>query len=354
MSANTSKPRQIKPWPELTGLLPLLKADDGISRSSMNIHLDMTNVSNVDAIGLSIFLAKTAQIFLFGKRRLFLTDPKNKKIHEKLRHLNFYGILEALGLIVEKSRDLFSEIASEDCDVESGKIKSIESQNSYNNIICILPKIDGGRAEEIARIKREIKIFFKKDELHQFAHEQVMIILLELVKNTLDHSGMPALLGLKLNLSENGSNCFSFVYCDTGEGICHSVRRHMEKLASESINDMEATQSDKALRKIKFNRLAEKGSFADFIQWALQPGNSTKRGNGINFGLGLMLIVEASKKCGFRVSVKDADTMIVLTELLASNENGISSPYTHSLIRQLGVKSCASPLLVFHGELNLE
>lgn len=307
------------------------------------MHLDMSNVNKVDAIGLSIFIAQVHQIFFDREFQLIVTEPKNKKVAEELKILKFQDLLSALGILSDAHRDLFSlSYESDQNDGKTGKIR-----NDFNKIIHILPSSADKRTGEISRIKSEVKEFFRHDLDEKFSHQQVMIILVELVKNTLDHSGKAALLALKMTLSGNGSKHFSFTYSDTGDGICHSVRRHMASLAGV------ATTADTEINSGRVKRLAAKGSFADLLQWALKPGNSTKHGNGVNLGLGLMLIVEASKHSNIRLTLKDADTSMVLTELL-SQVHGDTAPYSHALIRQLGVKTCASPMLIFHGEIDIE
>ena len=333
-----SKPRQIKPWPDLTGLLPLLRAEEALTKArAARIHLDMSNVNKVDAIGLSIFIAQVCQILAGKEFQPVLTEPKNKRIARELEELGFQNLLAELNILSSEHQDLFSP----NLTIDGAKTKKI--RGSFNKIICVSPISAVNRSNEIARIKSEIKEFLSNDKNESFPHQQVMIILVELVKNTLDHSGNAALLALKLESSREGISQFSFAYSDTGLGICHSVRRHMAKLVTSEIPNGDISDARGQISEIR--RLAAKGSFADLLQWALKPGNSTKHGNGINLGLGLMLIVEASRNCNVRVTVKDADTSMVLTELL--------SP-THSLIRRLGVKTCAAPMLIFYGEIDLE
>jgi len=343
-----AKPRQIKPWPDLTGLLPLLKSSDiSAGRPSQRFHIDLSFVRRVDAIGLAIFLARLTQS-ISASSDATVTLPRADLPAQKLGELEFEAILKTLALQTEEYRDLFT------LKRESTKFRSVMLTHLPNNeraalekILCIIPDKNLSRTTQISNIKTKIKDFFRLDHGRNFAHEQVMSILLELVKNTLDHSGRPAILAMKMNVNRGDDARFSFVYCDTGEGICSSVRKHLEP--NKEKNQKE-TQSE-LHRQSEKSRLAEKGGFPDLVHWALQPGNSTKGGNGVNFGLGLMLIVEASHSAGFRLSVRDADTVVELTELVQMRAEGELSHYTHSLIRQLCVKTCSSPILMFHGEL---
>lgn len=348
MASNAPKPRQLKPWPELTGVMPLLSAmDTSTKRRGGKVHLDLTNVYRVDALGLSILIARVAQTLASLNGELILSMPKEMAAHSLINSLGLLEHLGHLGLMPNTERSLFDEPVSD--SVWPGEMQH-QNRNDEDGLvermISIVPASDGKRDEVIARIKSEVKQFLRRDQKRQFAHEQIMVVLLELVKNTIDHSGSPAMLGLRLCYDSNDRAHFSFIYCDTGPGICNSVRRHMEGLAASRADGLQPSE-----QIFRLGRLSQKGSFSDLIHWALQPGNSTKIGNGVNFGLGLMLIIEASKRCGFRLSVKDADSMVMLTELSSLNAKENSAPYSHAQIRQLGVAMCASPLLMFHGEL---
>jgi hypothetical protein len=302
----------------------------------------MAQLRRVDALGLAVFIARMVQTLDGCDSNLTFTAPINENLSRKLDAMGFKRHLKSLGVAPEEHRDLFT-------DNETIEVPSMPTSTSllteYDEIICVQEEASVPRGEQLKRIKAQIKSFLKKDEARTFAHEQVMIILLELAKNTLDHSGRPAVIGLRLASAGSAVPKFSFVYCDTGDGICHSVRRHMEDLSTSGLEE------NSAELVVNYGRLAKKGSFSDFIHWALKPGNSTKRGNGVNLGLGLMLIVQASKHCGFRLSVKDADTMLALTELANSRDGELASPHTHALIRQLGVNTCTAPMLMFHGEI---
>lgn len=118
------------------------------------------------------------------------------------------------------------------------------------------------------------------------------------------------------------------IVIDTGEGICLNVRKHFAMCLKE--ND------DSAKREV------EKGSASDFLYKALQSGFSTKRGNGVNHGMGLTLITQGAAGCGFNVLLKDADSIIDLTSLI--------EPYSHGRMRSKFSRSTAPNLLMFHFE----
>jgi hypothetical protein len=331
-----AKPRQLKPWPDLTGILPLLKAEELKLKTNEVGHIDMENVYDVDALGLAIYLAKLKQITSDSKGALLFSPAIDDEVISKLDSLSFYDLLRSI-CEIKVHQDLFS--------LKNDPVKKVVPllSGDVEKIIHIRCSSGMSREQKISEIKIKLKNFLNLDVPRRFAHEQVMVVLLELVKNTLDHSHCDAFLGLQIK-----GNKFRFNYADTGGGVAVSVRKFLFETSIKTLND------GKVLDSARLERLAVKGGFADFIQWALKPGNSTKLGNGINFGFGLMMIVEASKNCGVRLAIRDADTYLVLTH---SNRNAATAPdqgITHTLIRQRGVTTNGQPLLLFHGDLILE
>jgi hypothetical protein len=333
-----AKPRQLKPWPELTGILPLLKADEPRLKQSEVGHLDLENVTAVDALGLTIYLAKLSQFITRQTGDFYFSMPMDEDVRHQLTSLNFLSHLRAIANI-QPYRDIFSVVET----FEPVYKDDSNVQKSIQEEIIRISLSSCDRESEIARVKYEMKNFFKRDKDKRFAHEQAMVILLELVKNTLDHSGTDAFLGLRLD-----SKKFHFNYADTGVGISNSVRQHLTHSAEKLQSSGQPNESALALR------LATKGSFADIIQWAFKGGNSTKIGNGVNFGFGLMLIVEAARNCGMRLALRDADTYLLFTELNRKENPKSSGHLSHSYIRQRCVTTSAPPLLLFQGELELE
>lgn len=328
-----AKPRQLKPWPELLGLLPLLKEEEPRLRQNEIGHLDLENVFEVDSLGLTIYLAKLAQYVSGGHPELFLSLPINHQAASRLERLNFQILLSKIGKI-RTYEDMFSARPPTALNVGASDIVVLEEIIHVQAVGLVR------RDMEISRIKKKIKEFLNRDKSEKFAHQQIMVVLLELVKNTLDHSASDAFLGLQIE-----NNKFSFNYADTGSGIASSVRKYLNIQAEKMKENGELIES------AKLGRLSEKGAFADFIQWALKPGNSTKIGNGINFGFGLMMITQASKNCGIRLAIRDADTYLVLTQAGGKDDSSIDS-VSHAFIRQRGVTTSAPPLLLFHGVLD--
>lgn len=326
------KPRNIKAWPELTSFAPLLSMGDArAGRSPSRFNLDFSLVNSVDALGLSIFLARLAQMKGAMSRDIYtLTLPVDQKIVDRLSELKLEENLASLGLNLGMERDLFDSLPNT-------KLTSNMTSGSFETIISVVPGEIGQKDRDLIEIRRKIKYFLRQDSDRHFSHEQVLSILMEMIKNTFDHSGRPAVLGLSIRINSN-PGLFSFFYCDTGTGIGRNVRHFIDSLSEENVLGSESNDLSNQMR-----RLSKKGGFADLLHWALRPGNSTKKGNGVNFGLGLMVIVEGAKKLNMKLRLKDADSIWLLSELAV--------PYSHKEIRQKGIVTCSPPLMYFSGDL---
>jgi hypothetical protein len=308
----------------MTGLLPLFKADEPRLRANEPAHLDFENLQTIDSIGAAIYLARTTQYLNTARGILHFQPPMDPNVHMKF---NALGLLSYLGQPAEYY-DLFTQPR----DVGVDRIEKCPTEE----VLAVEASTVVDRSAEISRVKRHIKQYFSLNATKSIPQQQLMVILMELVKNTLDHSNSRAYLGLHTH-----KNTFSFAYADTGAGIIYAVRKFWQAKSAE-LYAQGATEE-----AAKFQRLYSKGSFSDLIHWALQPGNSTKLGNGINFGFGLMMIVEAARNGQIKLAVHDADTYLTLTELPGHHDVKLS----HSVIRQRCVSTTMASILLFHGEL---
>ena len=330
-----AKPRQVNAWPILCGFDPLLADHDGHQNNGSNrIHLHLENVYKVDAVGLCIFLAKLAHICLALESAEFkVFMPLDTRVERALTDLGLHQLLSKIGKISDVEDDLFGSLHTPS---KSLWFSGDKAGQLSETIICVSPAEGVSRSESISTVRREIKKFLEKDVSRRFAREQFMVVIQEMVKNTLDHSNGPAFLALQRS-DNGGRGALSFAYCDSGDGLCRNVRGYIETLVcgnNSNIVDLH-----------QMIRLHQKGGMSDILHWALKSGNSTKKGNGVNCGLGLMLIVEGARNCGIRLIFKDADSIWALSHL--------SVPFTHTKIRACGVKTSAAPLMMFYGDLQL-
>lgn len=335
MEISRTKPHRIDIMMDMSGLLPLLNDFSHVRKeSNSNLHINLSNVRKVDSIGLAILLGL---IFLGkkppGEYGVELISSNLNYVNNRLHQLGIVELLDALHLKNKKSRstiDLFdtSPISSSHISYEQ-ESSDTPFLDGLQKVILFNPRRDTNRQDALDSFSRALKEFMACDAPRTFNHEQIIKVFIELAKNTFDHSFGFGVAGLRLN-SDSRNKTIQFVYCDTGEGICRNVRRHA------ALNLMAGAT---AMREV------EKGSAMDFLYRALQPGFSTRRGNGINHGMGLTLITQGAIGCGFNLLLRDAESIIDLS--------GLKEPYSHSKMRAKSSRSTAPGLLMFHFEREL-
>ena len=116
------------------------------------------------------------------------------------------------------------------------------------------------RQSAINQFIREVKLIVRSEYPRTFNHEQLVLVVLELIKNTYDHSNGVGVLSIEMPTETTG---LLVSYIDTGEPFD--------------------------------------------IDYGSLPGVSSKLGNGINFGLGLPLIVYGTRGAGFDLEIKNTD-----------------------------------------------
>ena len=126
--------------------------------------------------------------------------------------------------------------------------------------IAFIPENYPSRQLALNDFSRQVKAIVRSEEPRTFNHEQVVAMLLELAKNTFDHSSGSGLLTLQMPAD---GLPVSFTYMDTGAAF-----------------DWEASSA---------------------------LGVSEKLGNGVNFGLGLAIVRQGALGAGFELSVEHAD-----------------------------------------------
>lgn len=179
------------------------------------------------------------------------------------------------------------------------------------------------RSESLFGFRNELKTFLNSAQA-KLNRQQILLIFSEMVKNTLDHSDRDATLGIDLDVSVQTKSRLSFSYCEQGLGLSKSLRAHLKE-------------------NREYVGRALKGGFSDLMHWALQPGNSTKSGNGVNFGLGMSMILAAANGIGLTVELIDAASVVSLA--------GLSERHSHLDLRRRFVSCSDFPCFSYVGEL---
>jgi hypothetical protein len=321
-----SKPANLDVMSDVTGLMPLFN-DFPRPETIKNkiVVLNLSNIKKTDSIGLAVLMGLVFSVIERTGSQFRIQRSNQSEINKNMDDLNFFEIFKEFVGNAYIENDLFREGVELENNVKT-------SNSSIQKIIFFNPDRANklNRQETLNSFSKNIKEFLRSLPTKSFNHQQIISIFLELIKNTYDHSSGVGVMGACLKLNSNKvANEIRFIYCDTGEGVTLNVRRYYSNINSQN--------SDKTTK-----RKAEKNSAIDFLYEALQPGFSTKKGNGINHGMGLTLISQGAKGAGFNVKLRDADSFIELSDL--------TQPFTHSNMRSKSSKTNTPKLLVFDFE----
>ena len=301
------KDAQVRCLNNIVDMIPLLQR---IKIRKPDLEINLENVAACNGPGLNIFISMLLKSgSKFSSLRYKIIFPRDKLVAAQIKHLGLKRIFNSHGMECNERTDFLP------FDINT-PIKILE----HDQLIFIPQANEAERDTVLQNIRTQLKSFLIKDYKKIFNHEQIALVIMEMVKNTLDHSKSSASLGLHFNLSPTTGKRFAFSYCEQGEGIVKSLRKH-----------------------ISLGTRKKKGGGADLLHWALTPGNSTKLGNGINYGLGTMIIMNGAKYGGLRLHLWDGNSILKLDEFLNS--------LTHDNIRAKMVLSSNSDLFMFFGEM---
>lgn len=329
-----AKSRKLEIFPDATGLHPLLNDFLPQRKARSNeIEFDFLNAKKIDSIGLTIlmgllFLGKDSP----GDYKVNLIWSRFEDVNRIISGLDIVELLDAITLAdkAEGERgvidDLFTAPSSPHMTRALSANHNTLNTNEFQKIILFNPKAPLNRQEALNLFSRALKSHIRLDSPRTFNHEQIIKTFIELAKNTFDHSDGFGIAGLQKNIN---SKTFQFVYCDTGKGICQNVRNFLR----------ESSDPSKRAR-------AEKDGSMDILHAALQPGFTTKSGNGINHGMGLTLIAQGAMGCGFNLLLRDAESFVDLSEM--------EEPYTHEKLRRNFFATVSPKLLIFYFEREMK
>jgi ABC-type transporter Mla MlaB component len=333
MDIARAKPRRIVVMSNISGIYPLLHDfSPARKETSFRLHVNLSNVRKVDSIGLSILFG----LLFLGKKRpedyvVNLTWSMSDNVNKALHNLGLLELIDTLSLGNVRNGytvDLFDDLIDHPDSRKSADNGTFDS-DGLQEVILFTPKSHTNRQEALNSFSLSLKKFMARDRPRTFNHEQIIKVFIELAKNTYDHSCGIGIAGLHVFTDTLHAKKIQFVYCDTGEGICSNVRNYLAK-------------SDLSEESSFFKQLTGKGSAIDFLHKAFQAGFSTKRGNGVNHGMGLTLITQGAAGCGFNVLLRDADSIIDLS--------GIEEPYSHTKLRANSSRTTAPKLLMLYIE----
>jgi hypothetical protein len=301
------KPTILKAWPEMEEYAPLLTSPSEASKITPLFNIDFSECYIIDSCGLAAFLLKImqyAKIFKEGNMSWISTGfDNNMELKENIVKLRFFNPLKSS--CYDELLFASEYFSSNDVPVESEIFGAYKL--SFPLVYIDFVSSNDRRNTGITLLKQ---ILFERiinySNIYNLNIMQFISILIELVKNTADHTNANAIFGMDL-LEANNSMKINFFYGDLGIGITRHVKRYLKK-----INDP----------RWEYLSLSE----AYYI--ACKKGFTSKPNNGINLGLGMSTVIEFAKTMNMRISVFDASSRGLLSEIDQSES------YSHSKMRR--------------------
>lgn len=324
------KPYQFKAPPRLNNVFPLLMSYGIELRSSKiqtlesakKLHIDLSHVEELDALGLAIFAANLAKEVRRHSRFEFqIGYPLDKDIENVLREIQVENLFIRLGLDASPMLDLW---ANETSLPDRAEPFFVTFDNGRQAILYIPKGTPASGRTSLIYARRHLKNFYARNPSESINYKQFHHILDEIIKNSIDHSGDVGLTAIKYVPNSSGDKLY-FAHCELGDGIYFNVSNFLKNSDDE-----------------KLRRLGERNSITECLHWAFLPGNTSKPNSGVNAGLGLPHLRSASHGGNIEVYFKDARSIAYVSDF--------PEVYSHKQIRRRLYHTHSIPCFMYFGE----
>lgn len=284
----------LKIWPEISGYLPAVTPWRRALSRSNDIYIDFSNCTTVSSASLTIILIRLVKLFQKGNMTWDSNQNNENPILERIIGLNFFTHLASNK--AEKS------IFMNEINFRVNEKKLIY-KNEIGQLVNSFPIFSipfSGNKEENRRASLSMFKIWINDLLNNYVNEydfnksQLILILNEIVKNSADHTDYGAFVGFDVMYSIDMLSIeISFVIGDVGVGINQNIKESMAKIVNRYDN-WDLTQT---------------------YRWALSTGTTTQTKSILNKGIGMSIILDGSKRINLDLSVFDADSRGILTNI---------------------------------------
>lgn len=284
-------------WPEQTGFVPLLLSISEATQPTSQLHIDFSSCYKVDSCGLTASLLKILSYF----SKINVSDgfvewttsmSRNQEVMEIVGQLALFLPIKRFCKrmpLVETDHILFPEpkpyILKESAESEVISFPIIHIEHCLHSEKRRVP------LKALKNLLLEMLMPYEGE--YDINTRQLILIIYELAKNSADHTMGDSYLGLDIKKSMEDV-VISFVFGDQGSGIKDHVLVNMPQ---------------------KYQQRAQHLAMYESYRYALMRGFSTKLESKENFGIGLPTAIDCAKGIGLRLSVFDASSRGVLTEL---------------------------------------
>jgi hypothetical protein len=294
------KPTRVRAWPELVDFLPsltVLKEPGNDSGSVRPIHIDFGSVRAVTSTGLTVFLLRLLRL-LKDRPNPVIRDDCPEVIRSELEQLRAFHILNSKGRTFQRELRLAS--------VGAGTPPT----TSRFSLPVFSLSFDGSKRRKTVNAFSTwlLDQLLPLEDVYKFRSNGFVMLLNEIAKNSEDHAKADALFGFDIIPITNEVSKLTFAFGDVGVGIKQHIQAHLPP-------------EEESRRKHM--------SLYEAYRLALKPGYTSNRGSGLNRGHGMSIIVDNASSMKLHLSVFDAQSRGLLTDLAEVEKN------SHSAIRRI-------------------
>lgn len=301
----------LKVWPDLTDYIPATVPFSGINSKATKgkyLLLDFDNCKNVNSSGLNILLIQLLKLLTIEayQRPWEFYPLKETNAIDKIHKLGLFNKLNKYSPVTDLFWHPKFNVVNENEVVED--LNSGEVIKSYPIFSLKIKSGESNRREALLGELRSwcYERLFPVSQEYNFNFPNLINIITEIGKNTSDHTDSDLFLGLDVIHDKAGNYVkIHFSIGDIGKGITIHVKDHYEKILKKSPEE-------------KKDRLAHWDLTFSYL-FALTTGNTTKVTSKANKGLGMASIMESSSKVPMDLSVFDAQSRGILSNLDANN-----------------------------------
>lgn len=288
------KERQIKIWPETVHYLPAVSPLQRLAGHENDIRLDFSECREITTTGLTVLLLRLLRLLHGGNqhRKWKTDDIADSKICKSILSLSFFHHLNSYctNYSIFAQTNYCGPFNPIDNNFLSGR-----NAKSYPIICLDFTANPEERRIVIKSFKKDLFNYLIEIEKSYNIHtNQIVAILVELAKNSADHTTGDAFFGMDI-IFNNDDIELHFVFGDLGSGINQHIQDHLPT-----------------------NIISTRGkhwSLCESYRHALKTGYTSTPERSSNKGLGMSLILDGAKGINMSLSVFDAESRGVLSSL---------------------------------------
>lgn len=312
---------QIKIWPEIDGLLPIITPWHNVENRKNDVFIDFSNCQAVTSSYLVLMLIRVIKL-LHQKNSNHKWETHDVIVSNTFKNiidLNFFNVLDFYAANT-------SMFWNKDFSIRTESILVHRKRN--NNLIHSFPiyhieiNSNNDRREFLKLFRKKFNALLSPYfNTYDFNLSQLTLILNEILKNSADHTDSNAFIGIDIEFFNNNEIEISIGIGDLGVGINVNVKNHLPEEQLKRLDFWDLTQT---------------------YRFALSKGGTTKQDSLNNKGMGMSIILDGARQLEMELSVFDAESRGLLSKI---------ESLSHSDIRKYFFNTGRAVGFFYHGKL---